>query len=390
MRICPYFPFNARLCLNGHAWLARQLEQEGIACQQAGNAFLACSEPARLQRLADQLAPEQIVRGANRWLTELVPFFTDYERRAGGCNHRLFVSQVEYCTNLVFEERAALDRLAERLLDLNRGIGRPDKLSVVFGRRITKSYAGGLKTQIADYHLGNPVIRSEYKHGSIKQYVRDDLLLRTETTSNHTPDLGVPKSVEQLPRLRQVMGAINDRYLAAQQDVLETYVDRGQLGRLRAATVSSSGRRVPGLKLDDPRLLAVMQALTRFAHLARGGPFRTRALHRPAAAALGRTTDSYRLGQLRYDLAKLRAKGPVVKVAGTQTYRLTEAGFRVCVLFRKLFQRLYAPLTAAAVDPVPHDARLSDEHRSTLDRLCAAVDHALDLLVDQLGLRPAA
>ena len=80
----------------------------------------------------------------------------------------------------------------------------------------------------------------------------------------------------------------------------------------------------------------------------------------------------------------------MVKVAGTQTYRLTEEGFRVCVLFLKLFQRLYAPLTAAAVDPVPHDARLPEPHRSTLDRLYAAVDRALDLLVDQLGLRPAA
>ena len=390
VRVCPYFPFNARICLNGHEWLARQLEREAVTFHQAGNAFLACSDPARLQRLADGLAPAQIVAGAERWLAELVPLFTDFERRAGGCGHRLFVSQVEYCTNLVFEQRAALDRLAERLLDLNRGIGRPDKLSVVFGRRITKSYAGSLKTQIADYHLGNPVIRSEYKQGSIKQYVRDDVLLRTETTSYHTPDLGVAKSVEQLPQLRQAMGAINERYLEAQQDVLETYVDRGQLARLREATLNPSGRRTPGLKLDDPRLLAVMQALTRFVHLARGGSFRTRDLHQPTAEALGRTTQTYTLAQLRYDLAKLRAKGLVLKVAGTQMYRLTEDGFRICVLFLKLFQRIYAPLVAAALEPVAHDARLPAERQAPLDRLYSAVDRALDLLLDQLGLRPAA
>ena len=324
VRLCPYFPFNARIYLNGHAWLARQMERGGIAFDQAANAFLACSKPERLQ------------------------------------------------------------------LDLNRTIGRPDKLSVVFGHRITKSSAGGLKTQIADYHLGNPVIRSESKQASITQYVRDHRLLRTEATSYHTPDLGVGKSVEHLPRLRQVMAAINERYLTTQQDVLETYIDRGHLARLREATVSPSGRRTPGLKLDDPRLLAVMQAVTRFVHLARGGSFRTRDLHQSAAEALGRTTETYRLGQLRYDLAKLRAKGLVLKVVGTQTYRLTEAGFRICVLFLKLFHRVYAPLTAAALDPVPHDSRLSETHRSTLDRLYTAVDQALDLLVDQLGLRAAA
>jgi hypothetical protein len=390
VRICPYFPFNARLCLNGHEWLARRMQAEGITFEQQSNAFVVCSDPARLQQLADALTAEQVGACAERWLAELVPFFTAAERRFHGCGHRLFVSQVEYCTNLVFDERASVDRLAERLLDLNRAIGRPDKLSTVFGRRITTRYAGTLKTQIADYHLGNPVIRSEYKQGSIKQYVRDERLLRTETTSYHTPDLGIAKAVQHLPELRQTMSAINERYLTAQQDVLETYIDRGQLARLRTATVSPSGRRTPGLKLDDPRLLAIMQAVTRFVHLARGGRFRTRDLHRPTADALGQTTQTYTLAQLRYDLAKLRAKGLVVKAAGTQTYRLTDDGFRVCVLFLKVAHRIYAPLTAAALAPVAHDARLPNDRQATLDRLYVAVDRALDLLLDQLGLRAAA
>ena len=71
-------------------------------------------------------------------------------------------------------------------------------------------------------------------------------------------------------------------------------------------------------------------------------------------------------------------------------YRLTEDGFRICVLFLKLFQRIYAPLVAAALEPVAHDARLPAERQAPLDRLYSAVDRALDLLLDQLGLRPAA
>jgi hypothetical protein len=276
------------------------------------------------------------------------------------------------------------------LLDLNRSIGRPDKLSTVFGRRITKAYRGGLKTQIADHHLGNPVIRSEYKDCSIKQYVRDDRLLRTEATSYNTPDLGIGKSIRNLPQLRRVMRGINERYVAIQQDVLETYIDRGQLVRLRQPTISPSGHRTPGLKLDDPRLLAVMQALTCFVHLARGGRFRTRDLHARAAEALGETTATYRLGQLRYDLAKLRAKGLVLKVPKTQTYRVTPQGFRICILFLKLFHRVYAPLSAAVLEPVAHDARLPDDRRADLDRLYAAVDCALDDLLDHLGFRTAA
>jgi len=63
--------------------------------------------------------------------------------------------------------------VADRLRDFNRSIGRPDKLSTIFGRRITKVCCGGLKTRIADHHLGNPVIRSEYKDSSVRQYVHD-------------------------------------------------------------------------------------------------------------------------------------------------------------------------------------------------------------------------
>lgn len=38
VRLCPYFPFSARVCLNQHHWLASRLRREGIACRQCGNA----------------------------------------------------------------------------------------------------------------------------------------------------------------------------------------------------------------------------------------------------------------------------------------------------------------------------------------------------------------
>jgi hypothetical protein len=325
------------------------------------------------------------------WLRELVPFYGSSDpNRISDCVYRLFCSQVEYCTNLIFKERAALDRVAERLLDLNRSIGRPDKLSTIFGYRITKAYRGGLKTLIAHHHLGNPVTRSEYKDSSVKQYVRDRRVLRNEATSYNTPDLGVGKSIRNLPQLRRMMHGINDRYLAIQQDVLETYVDRGQLTRLRQPTITPSGHRTPGLKLDDTRLLAVMQALTCFVHLARGGRFRIRDLDQQAAEALGMNTTTYRLGHLRYDLAKLRAKGLGLKVPKTQTYRLTPQGFRICLLFLKLFQRVYAPLTAGVLRPIAHDILLPDNRRCSLDQLYTAVDQALDRLLDHLGFGLAA
>jgi repressor of nif and glnA expression len=73
-----------------------------------------------------------------------------------------------------------------------------------------------------------------------------------------------------------------------------------------------------------------MEALVQFAPLAVDGVFRSKDLHARVARALGKTTETYKSSQLRYDLSKLRAKGLVQKVEGTQGYRLTDEGYRVC------------------------------------------------------------
>src|SRR6266446_4577333 len=137
VRICPYLPFSARICLNQHHWLANRMHEEGIDFEQCSNAFIKCAAPERLQQLADKLAPWDLLSCGQKWLARLTPFFTAKEREHAGCQHRLFFSQVEFCDNLIFRRRAALDKLGERLLDANRTIGQPNKIATIFGRRIT-------------------------------------------------------------------------------------------------------------------------------------------------------------------------------------------------------------------------------------------------------------
>jgi hypothetical protein len=84
LRVRPYFPFSARVCLNGHAWRACRLREEGIAFEPCANAFRTCADPTRLQELADQFSPAHIEACAQRWRAPLVPFVTDRERRHQG------------------------------------------------------------------------------------------------------------------------------------------------------------------------------------------------------------------------------------------------------------------------------------------------------------------
>ncbi|MCC6389959.1 MAG: hypothetical protein IT167_05105 [Bryobacterales bacterium] len=105
------------------------------------------------------------------------------------------------------------------------------------------------------------------------------------------------------------MAEIIDNYHDVQQDVMETFIDRGQLLKLAGPTILSNGRRIPGLKLDHPRQPAIMHPLVRFANIAAGGKFTTADLHVPALDALGKTGAQYSLASFRHDPSKLRAKG---------------------------------------------------------------------------------
>ena len=297
---------------------------------------------------------------------------------------------MEYCDNLIFHRRAAVDELTQRLLDLNRNIGQPKKITMIFGRKVTKQYKGKLQTVIEDLDLPNPVIRSHYGHGFAKQYVRDDRLLRTEPATNNVYDYGVNKDVENLPQLRNRMSAIIDNYHDVQQDILETFIDRGQLRKLAEPTILPSGSGFPvssSITRDNWPSCIRWCASPTSPLVAR---FTTADLYHPALDALGATESQYSLASFRYDLSKLRAKGLVEKIPHSRRYRLVGKGYSICLVFLKLFEKIYAPLTAGLLTPFRGDRLLSEEKRCTLDRLYQHITDDLDELLRAVGLKIAA
>jgi hypothetical protein len=122
--------------------------------------------------------------------------------------------------------------------------------------------------------------------------------MRTEPATHDVTAYGVKKAVET-PQLRDRLSAVCDNYLNVQQDILESFVDRGQLHNLAQPTVLLSGKRIPGLKLDHPRQLALMHALVCFAHIAAGNTFTTAELYPYVLASLQMSADQYSLASLR-------------------------------------------------------------------------------------------
>jgi hypothetical protein len=97
----------------------------------------------------------------------------------------------------------------------------------------------------------------------------------------------------------------------------------------------------------------------------------------------------YSLASLRYDLSKLRAKDLVEKLPKSRHYRLRPHGYSICLVFLKLFERVYAPLTAGLLQPYRADSKLQDHRSTQLDRLYQKIVDDLDELLYAVGLKAA-
>jgi DNA-binding transcriptional ArsR family regulator len=248
--------------------------------------------------------------------------------------------------------------MGERLLDANRTIGQPNDITVIFGRRIIPSSAV------------ITVTASSSSMSAITYCCEPNRRPTMSTTMGQ-------ESHRESPQVRQNMSSVIDNNHNVQQDILETFVDRGQLRKLAEPTVLPNGKPLPGLKLDHPRQLALMHALVRFSHIAAQNTFTTSEIYADTLTALEVPKD-YSLASLRYDLSKLRAKGLVEKVPRSRRYRLPREGYSVRLVFLKLFERIYAPLTAGLLSHVSGDSKLQQQKRSQLGRLYQRVIDDLD------------
>jgi hypothetical protein len=80
----------------------------------------------------------------------------------------------------------------------------------------------------------------------------------------------------------------------------------------------------------------------------------------------------------------------VEKVPRSRRYRLAGKGYSICLVFLKLFEKIYAPLTAGLLAPFRGNRILAEEKRCQLDRLYQRIGDNLDALLREVGLQIAA
>jgi len=124
LKFCSYFPYTAKLCINGHEYAKRQLKKRGIAFEALDNGVLSCEDPRRLQKLCDGLTPEKIDALLRKWLRRLPHPFTAADRRAG-YRYDLSILQAEFSLTQVLDRPVTGRVFFEEVIRENLDIGRP-------------------------------------------------------------------------------------------------------------------------------------------------------------------------------------------------------------------------------------------------------------------------
>jgi hypothetical protein len=362
LKFCSYFPYNAKLCINGNEWAKRQAAKAGIAFEALDNGFAACEDPKRLQRICDRLSPGHIDRLLRKWLAILPHPFTGADRRAG-YRYDISILQAEFSLTQVLDRPQSGRVFFEEVIRENIDVGRPDRVSLVFARRILRgrrhSTPGRFRTRVFTDGVV-PSLHIEYKASRVKQYHKEGRALRTETTINDTRDFGIGKRLRNLPALREVGFSANRRLLGVQ--CISHDPIRGETvfaGLTQPQHVA--GQRVPGLRFGDQRVHAVLAAIETYRHQPRG--FAARDIRSDLAELLGRPPGDLTAGQITYDLRRLRLHGLIERIPHTHRYHVTDHGWATALLVTRAYNRVLRPGLADITDPASTGPLRADYRR---------------------------
>ena len=361
IKICTYFPYPAKVWVNGHEWAKRQADQAGIVYTALANGFASCADPVGLAAICDRFGPDDVQGFFDRWITQFPTPFTAADRSAGYW-WELSMRQVEVSRTLVFDDPRRARRFFEALVADNIGVGRPEEVAVVFARRVQRNTPGEFRTRV--FGPGTEVkMDFAYKHSRVKQYLKEGRAFRIETVINKPADIGILARLEHLPELIAKARDVNARLLTIERAGQGCAIGDDLFDRLHQPYIRE-GQRTGALRFGDPRAMALTGALCCVVHAVTG--FTNRSLRGLVAGLLDA---DYNTNQMSYDLRRLRLHGLIEKIPATNTYRTTSERIRVAVFYTKLRGRLLGPLLDAGDQPpAPLELRRA---LATIDRTIA-------------------
>lgn len=337
IRIQTWFPFVVQVCLNGHDWLARQMDRHGIAYRQVDNAFVWIDAPQRAQRFADRFVDRNWPRILSALARKVNPLTRGLLRNM---DYYWVTDQAEFATDVMFVDRAALKGLYENLLKHATFCFSAEDVMTFLGRKLNGHFAGEIVTDCRKRQPGTRV-KHRMKENWIKMYDKHGCVLRIETVINHPYEFKVyrrgirqgqsvlgwfpmAKRVGNLARYAQVGLAANRRYLEALAVVDDLSGARRQIRSL-ARPVRHRNRTYRGFNPAAEQDLRLFAAVLRGEHAIHG--FRNQDvrghLFPPSQSPPEARRQSARVSRL---LKRLHVHGLIAKIPRSRRWRLTRQG----------------------------------------------------------------
>ncbi len=340
VRLQTWFPFTIQVYVNGHNWLAQQMQRRRLGFVQHDNAFTQLDAPAAAQRLADRLPHLPWVRILNRWARQVNPLLG--ASWLGNADYYWVIDQAEYSTDVLFQNRAKLAELYPRLLDHALLHFSAQDILTFLGRRLHPRFDGEVLTDCKKNRLPGARIKHRMKNNWLKMYDKFGQLLRIETVINQPREFKVRRSrirqgrrrmlwcpmnkgVANFYRYHAVARAANERYLNALAVVDVPCTTANHVDRV-SRPASFGPRRRRGLNLLHPDEQRLFRAVLRGDWRLNG--FRNRDLVVELFGTSKVSADEQRRRSLRVCrlLQLLRAHGLIAKIPRSNRYQVTHKG----------------------------------------------------------------
>jgi hypothetical protein len=327
LRVPTWCPFRLQFYCNGHSWLARQLEAEGIDFTLADNAFTRIDDFPRAQQLADDLSPERLHRILDRYARQCCPVLDTFEER-----YHWSLTQVEYSTDIVFRSAAILKSLYEQLCRQAVLTVKAENIATFLSHKLPSHVAAEIGSQFST-RIEGTCIKHRYGKCSVKMYDKFGLVLRLETTTNDvsffkhhrkvehrdkssTFELApVKKSIYSLQVMRDILLACNQRYLAYLSTLDDFSAGVRALDKVTRPR-SAKGKSVKPINFFSPVDQRLLRALLR-------PGFNIAGVRRSDLVSLVAELSPSALSR---HLARLRHIGIIRRIKGSYRYCITSIG----------------------------------------------------------------
>jgi len=348
VKICSYAPYPLWCCANGHEWAKCQLAKSGIDFEALDNGLRSVEDPAAAHRICARLGAGHLRALLARMMAVVPDPLCAHDRQAG-FEWSFSIAQFEVSDTAVFDQPRRARAWFEAAIGDHLDLGRPERVSLLVDRTVLSGARcktpGRFATEVITRDTA-PQLQIHYKSSKAKAYLKEGRALRIETTVNNASDFALHKtlSAENWNALRRAGAATNARFLATLGEGRPGLPDPATLESIVLPSVHE-GQRAPGLRFGDPRTMSLLGSIAAFAHVIGG---LTNKSLRAQMSAHWRT--DYSSAQASYDLRRLRLKGLIERVEGSNTYRVTNHGLRVAAFFTQLATRVIVPALTDLAD----------------------------------------